>query len=67
MVGSMEVLVTFALVYLAIGAACFSHPPAPATPNDFHWQNQISVFRTTLPLVMTWPLVLWRLGLERRY
>ena len=59
----MEIVVTFMLVYLAIGAVCFSHPPAPAVPNDFHWKHQISVFRVTMPLVLAWPLALWRFGL----
>jgi hypothetical protein len=58
----MEILITLVLVYLAIGAACFSHPASPAEPNDFNWRNQIAVFRTTLPDVLAWPVTAWRFG-----
>jgi hypothetical protein len=58
----MEIILTAAIVYVAIGAACFAHPASPALPNDFHWRNQIGVFRTTLPEVLAWPVALWRLG-----
>ena len=49
-------------MYVAIGAACFAHPASPALPDDFHWRNQIGVFRATLPEVLAWPLTLWRFG-----
>jgi len=58
----MEILVTAALVYVAIGAAFFAHPASPAQPDDFDWRNQIDVFRATLPDVLGWPLGLWRFG-----
>jgi len=58
----MEILVTAALLYLAIGAAFFAHPPSPARPDDFDWRNQIDVFRATLPDVLIWPVALWRFG-----
>jgi hypothetical protein len=58
----MEILVTAALVYVAIGAAFFAHPASPARPDDFHWRNQIDVFRATLPDVLSWPVALWRFG-----
>lgn len=63
----MEILVTSALCYVAIGAAFFAHPASPAEPNDFHWRSQIGVFRATLPEVVVWPLTLWRFaaGLSR--
>jgi hypothetical protein len=56
----MGFLITFALLYVAIGAAFFAHPASPATPDDFHWRNQIDVFRVTLPAVLAWPVTLWR-------
>jgi len=58
----MDLLVTAALVYLAIGAAWFAHPASPALPDDFHWRNQFDVFRATLADVLAWPLALWRFG-----
>lgn len=58
----MEFILTAVLVYIAIGAACFAHPANPAQPDDFHWRNQIGVFRATLPEVLAWPMSLWRLG-----
>jgi len=58
----MEILVTAAFVYVAIGAAFFAHPPSPARPDDFDWHNQIDVFRTTLPDVLMWPAALLRFG-----
>ena len=59
----MEILATTMLLYVAIGAAFFAHPASPALPDDFHWRNQIGVFRTTLPEVLSWPLTLWRFGM----
>ncbi|MBV9016092.1 MAG: hypothetical protein JO213_22490 [Alphaproteobacteria bacterium] len=56
----MDILITAALCYLAIGAAFFAHPPAPAVPDDFNWRRQAGVFRTSLPEVLAWPLSLWR-------
>jgi hypothetical protein len=58
----MEILVTAALAYVAIGAAFFAHPASPALPEDFDWRNQINVFRATLSDVLAWPLALWRFG-----
>ena len=58
----METLLVLVLVYLAIGATCFSHPASPAEPNDFHWRTQIGVFRATLPEVILWPVTAWRFG-----
>jgi hypothetical protein len=64
--GTMETPVILALVYLAVGAACFAHPPAPATPDDFHWRRQIDVFRSNFRDVLVWPLALWLWAAERR-
>jgi hypothetical protein len=58
----MEFFVTSILVYVAIGAAFFAHPSDRAVPDDFHWRNQIDVFRDSLPEVIAWPLTLWRFG-----
>jgi hypothetical protein len=58
----MEILVTAALAYVAIGAAFFAHPASPALPDDFHWRRQIEVFRATLPEVLGWPVALWRIA-----
>jgi hypothetical protein len=58
----MDILFTFILCYLAIGAAFFAHPASPVTPNDFHWKSQIGVFRASLPEVLLWPITLWRFG-----
>lgn len=57
----METLVELALIYLAIGALLFALIPGQALPVDFHWRNQAGAFRDSLPEVLTWPLVLWRL------
>jgi len=56
----MEILVTAALCYLAIGAAFFAHPASPAVPDDFHWRRQIGVLRASLPEVLGLPPTLWR-------
>ncbi len=61
----METLVLLALAYVAIGAACFAHPAAPAVPDDFHWRKQMGVFRNSLPEVLSWPVALWRFALDR--
>ncbi|HTV88204.1 MAG TPA: hypothetical protein VME41_04235 [Stellaceae bacterium] len=58
----MEMLIMFALLYVAIGAAFFAHPASPAIAADFHWKQQIQVFRATLPDVIAWPFALWRFG-----
>ena len=57
----MEIAVTLLLMYLALGAACFAHPRGKATTQDFSPLGQASVFFDTLPLVLTWPLAVWRL------
>lgn len=62
----METLLICALAYLALGAALFSHPPAPARPDDFHWKSQIGVFCESLPEVLVWPLALYRFALAGR-
>jgi hypothetical protein len=56
----METLLTLVLVYLAVGAALFAHPPGPLFPPDFDWRRQIAVFCDSLPEVLGWPLALWR-------
>jgi hypothetical protein len=61
----MEHLGILILMYLAIGAACFAHPREHAELGDFHWRGQIAIFMDTLPAVLTWPLVVWRLALSR--
>jgi len=33
--------------------------------NDFHWRGQVAIFLDTLPTVLTWPLVVWRLAAAR--
>ena len=62
----METLFIFAIGYLALGAALFSHPRAPVHPDDFHWKNQIGVFRASLPEVLVWPVALYRFALAQR-
>jgi hypothetical protein len=57
----MELAATFLLMYLAFGAACFAHPRGKAAVTDFTPLGQASVFFDTLPLVLTWPLAVWRL------
>jgi hypothetical protein len=64
--GTMETPAIIALIYIAIGAAIFAHPPAPLTPGDFHWRRQIAIFRGNFRNVMIWPLALWLLVAERR-
>jgi hypothetical protein len=55
----METPAIIALIYVAIGAAIFAHPPAPTTFHDFHWRRQIDVFRVNLVNVLVWPVALW--------
>lgn len=62
----METPAIIALIYIAIGAAIFSHPRAPLTARDFHWRRQLDVFRENFRDVMIWPLAVWLLVAERR-
>lgn len=58
----MVQLMILAMMYLAIGAALFAQPqPGSAEPDDFNWRRQGEIFRNTLPAVLAWPLVLWRM------
>lgn len=57
----MEILAQLALVYIAIGAVLFALIPGEAIPTDFHWRNQATAFRDSLPEVLAWPLALWRI------
>ncbi len=57
----METLADFVLIYLAIGAVLFALIPGQASPVDFHWRNQATAFRDSLPEVLAWPRALWRL------
>ena len=57
----MQTAVILTLAYLALGAAFFAHPRGRAMPDDFSLRGQASVFCDTLPLVLTWPIVVWRL------
>jgi hypothetical protein len=57
----MEHAFIFALMYFAAGAAFFAHPRGVAELQDFHWRGQIAIFFDTLPQVLSWPIVLWRL------
>jgi hypothetical protein len=63
----MEILIQFALVYLAIGAVLFALIPGQAMPVDFHWRNQADAFRDSFPEVLAWPLVLWRICRKERF
>jgi hypothetical protein len=63
----LETVVELALIYLAAGAVLFALIPGQATPCDFHWRNQAGVFRDSVPEVLTWPLVLWRLCRAGRF
>jgi hypothetical protein len=62
----MEAPVIIGLIYIAIGAAIFAHPPRPFSPGDFHWRRQIAIFRGNFRDVMVWPLTLWLWAIERR-
>jgi hypothetical protein len=55
----METPAIIALIYVAIGAAIFAHPPVPTTFHDFHWRRQFDVFRANLVDVLVWPVALW--------
>lgn len=57
----MESVAELVLIYLGIGAVLFALLPGRALPVDFHWRNQANAFRDSLPEVLTWPRVLWRL------
>jgi hypothetical protein len=63
----LETIFELALVYLAIGAVLFALIPGQATPDDFHWRNQVGVFRDSVPEVLIWPLMLWRLCRQGRF
>jgi hypothetical protein len=63
----LETFVEIALVYLAVGAVLFALIPGQAMPFDFHWRNQAQAFRDSLPEVLAWPLVLWRLCREGHF
>ena len=63
----METFVELALIYLAVGAVLFALIPGQAMPDDFHWRNQADFFRDSVPDVLTWPLVLWRLSRQGRF
>lgn len=58
----MEILATSVLFYVALGAVLFAHPTSPALPEDFHWRDQLGVFRRSLPEVLLWPVMLWLIG-----
>jgi hypothetical protein len=64
--GTMETPAIIALIYLAVGAAIFTHPPMPAAPGDFHWRRQMTVFRDNFRDVLIWPLALYLWLAERR-
>lgn len=58
----MAMLVILIMMYLAVGAALFAQPqPGTAEPGDFSPGRQAEIFRRTLPAVLAWPLLLWRL------
>lgn len=63
----METFAELTLIYLAVGALLFALIPGEAMPWDFHWRNQADVFRHSLPEVLAWPLVLWRLCRHGRF
>ena len=62
----MQIAAILALMYLALGVAFFAYPRGRATPDDFSPLGQIAVFCDTLPLVLTWPIAVWRLVAARR-
>jgi hypothetical protein len=62
----MQTAVILALMYLACGVAIFAYPRGRATADDFSPLGQIAVFCDTLPLVLTWPIAVWRLLAARR-
>jgi len=58
----METAILLALMYFAVGAGFFAHPPRGIELEDLHWRRQVGIFLDTLPAVLTWPIVLWRLA-----
>lgn len=62
---AMQTAVVVALMYLAVGVALFAYPRGRARPGDFSPQGQAAVFCDTLPLVLTWPIAVWRLLVAR--
>ncbi|HUK60897.1 MAG TPA: hypothetical protein VLV50_16835 [Stellaceae bacterium] len=57
----MEMLASLALMYLAVGIGLFAQPePGTARFEDFTPFGQARIFRTTLPAVTLWPIVLLR-------
>jgi hypothetical protein len=62
---AMQTAVVVALMYLAVGAALFAYPRGRPMPRDFSPQGQAAVFCDTLPLVLTWPIAVWRLLVAR--
>jgi hypothetical protein len=57
----MSAAVILFMMYLAVGAAFFAQPaPGTALPADFTWRRQREIFLATLPEVLLWPIVLWR-------
>jgi hypothetical protein len=58
----METAAVLMLMYLAIGAAFFAYPPRGIELGDLDWRGQAAVFLDTLPAVLAWPIVLWRLA-----
>jgi hypothetical protein len=57
----MADLVTLAMIYVAVGVGLFAQPwPGTARPDDFTWQRQGEIFFETLPHVLGWPMMLWR-------
>jgi len=63
----LETVVELALVYIAVGAVLFASIPGQAMPCDFHWRNQVNAFCDSVPEVLAWPLMLWRICRGRRF
>jgi hypothetical protein len=63
----MEYALILFLMYLAAGAAFFAHPRGQAQVEDFYVRGQIAIFFDTLPLVLSWPLALWRMIRARSF
>ena len=62
----METPAIIALIYVAVGAAIFAHPPMPAAPGDFHWRRQVTVFWSNFRDVLIWPIALCEWFAARR-